>query len=181
MKLQLRFTRSGRKFKLWQLLLAIAVVAVVLALLPQRIGVPIFLAIEGTLILCLLMLLGILVLKKLIGSMNAQQKQGWASLKSAEKAFRAWAASQGISVERVAYVATFEDWDSCTGVYVFFSQDSDLQRHKTDGMVTQIEARYRQMLSDAKYPFERWPVVFTFDSRENVVKNYEGNYFYRLR
>lgn len=67
MKLQLQFTKSGRKFNLWQLLLAIAVVAVVLGLLPQRIGVPIFLGIEGTLILCLFVILGILVVKKLIG------------------------------------------------------------------------------------------------------------------
>ena len=67
MKLQLQFTKSGRKFSLWQLLLVIAVVAIVLALLPQRIGVPIFLAIEGTLILSLFVILGIWVVKKLIG------------------------------------------------------------------------------------------------------------------
>jgi hypothetical protein len=113
--------------------------------------------------------------------MIEQQTHGWASLKSAEKAFRTWAASQKILIERIAYVATFEDWDSCTGVYVFFPKDSDLQCYKTDGMIAQIEAQYRGTLSDAKYPFERWPVIFTFDSHQNVVENYEGNYFYRLR
>ena len=67
MKLQLQFTKSGRKFSLWQLLLVVAAVAILLALLPERIGVPIFLAIEGTLILALFVILGILIVRKLIG------------------------------------------------------------------------------------------------------------------
>jgi hypothetical protein len=113
--------------------------------------------------------------------MSANHKQGWVSLKSAEKAFRAWMASKSIPVERIEYVATFEDWDTNTEVYVFFPTNADLERHKTDGAIQEIEAHYRQLLSDAHYPFDRWPVVFLFDSHENVLKNYEGNYFYRLR
>jgi hypothetical protein len=62
---QLRFTKSGRVIKLWQLLLIIAVVGVGLALLPERIGVPILLVIEATGLLAIVCLLAVVVFLKL--------------------------------------------------------------------------------------------------------------------
>ena len=41
MRLELQFTKSGRKFRLWHLLLAVAILGIVCGLLPERIGVPI--------------------------------------------------------------------------------------------------------------------------------------------
>jgi lipopolysaccharide export LptBFGC system permease protein LptF len=41
MRLELQFTKSGRKFRLWHLLSAVAVLGVLFGLLPERIGVPI--------------------------------------------------------------------------------------------------------------------------------------------
>jgi len=60
----IRFT-SQTRIKLWQLLLAIAVLAGVLALLPQNVGIPIFLVIEGALIIALLFFLVVAVFRKL--------------------------------------------------------------------------------------------------------------------
>jgi hypothetical protein len=51
------FIKSRRGIKLWELLVVINVVGLVLALLPERISIPIFLVIEGTLIVALLVLL----------------------------------------------------------------------------------------------------------------------------
>jgi hypothetical protein len=61
----IEFKISGRRIKLWQLLLAIAVVGVGLALLPQRVGIPMFLVIEGTMILALLLVLVVVIFRKL--------------------------------------------------------------------------------------------------------------------
>jgi len=57
MKLDIQITKSGRLIKLWQLLLAIAVLGVGLALFPLRIGLPILFIFEGILIVVLLVVL----------------------------------------------------------------------------------------------------------------------------
>jgi hypothetical protein len=113
--------------------------------------------------------------------MNTDHKQGWEALKQAKQAFTAWARSRGVTVERIEHVATFEPWDKSTEIHIFFLADSDLQRFKAEGTLLQIEQKYRELLSDAQYRQDRWPVVFQFDTHENVVKNYKGNYGYRLR
>lgn len=63
--LQFRFSKSGPSIKLWQLLAAIAAVSAGLALLPQRIGIPILFVIEGTLVVALLFFLVLAILRKL--------------------------------------------------------------------------------------------------------------------
>jgi hypothetical protein len=113
--------------------------------------------------------------------MNADQKEGWVSLEKARQQFMEWARSNGIAMERVEHVATFEQWDKNTELYLFFSTDAELERIKSKNELSEIENQYRHFLLDLKYPFERWPIALYFDSHENVVKNYEGNYFYRLR
>jgi hypothetical protein len=113
--------------------------------------------------------------------MNAQSKQGWSALKTAKSGFLNWAASNDIAVHCVEYVAGFEDWHKRAEIYVFFPTDTDLEQHRKTGRLQVIEAHYRQLLAEAQYPQERCPAHFYFDSHENVVKNYEGNYFYRLR
>jgi hypothetical protein len=59
----IRFS-SQTRIKLWQLLVAIAVLAVVLGLLPQHVGIPVFFVIEGTLIIALLFFLVVAVFRK---------------------------------------------------------------------------------------------------------------------
>jgi hypothetical protein len=63
MRLNMQIAKPSRRIKLWQLLVAVAVVGVGLALLPQRIGIPIFLVVEGTLIVALLFFLVIAIFK----------------------------------------------------------------------------------------------------------------------
>jgi hypothetical protein len=59
-------TKPSRRIKLWQLLLAIAAVSLTLALMPNhRLGEMIFVCIEGTLLVALLVLLFIVVVRKL--------------------------------------------------------------------------------------------------------------------
>jgi hypothetical protein len=113
--------------------------------------------------------------------MNAYHQKGWAAIKSADGRFLSWANSNGIVVSRIEHVAVFEEWSRGAGIYIFFPTDEDLERHRSIGKLANMETLYRQYLSDAEYPSERFPVLFDFDSHENVVKNYQGSYFYRLR
>jgi hypothetical protein len=103
------------------------------------------------------------------------------ALKSAAKQFRIWADANGIAVQCIEHVATFEDWDKGTEVHVFFPTEADYERHRDNQTLADMESLYGQFLIEAGYPLEQFPVTFYFDSHENVVKNFEGNYFYRLR
>jgi len=59
-------TKPRRRIKLWHLLLAIAAVSLTLALMPNhRLGEMMFVCIEGTLLVALLVLLLIVVVRKL--------------------------------------------------------------------------------------------------------------------
>jgi len=59
----IRFNLQTR-IKLWQLLLMIAALGVGLALLPQHVGFPIMLLIEGTLLIALLLLIVVSLLRR---------------------------------------------------------------------------------------------------------------------
>jgi hypothetical protein len=91
-------------------------------------------------------------------------------------------ASKGIAIHEVQITGTFEKWDDGIGVWIFFPTDDDLREHSTSGVTGEIEQDFREILQQLKYPFRKFPrVTFVFDSDENVQKNYEGSYFYRLR
>ena len=64
--IQIQITKSGRKIKLWQLLLAITVVGVGLGMLPESVGVPTLFVIVGTLVASLLCYAVVAVFRKLV-------------------------------------------------------------------------------------------------------------------
>ena len=107
---------------------------------------------------------------------------GWSIIEKAREALVQFAHARDIVVHSVEYVATFEDWDSRLGVFIFFPKDSDLRAHAKSGATTILEKEFKAILLKLEYPFDKFPdVYFEFDSDENVQKNYEGNYFFRLR
>src|SRR5262249_39020225 len=110
------------------------------------------------------------------------QSHGWKAIEGARTRFLDWARALGFVVFRVEYVATFEPWDDGTGVYVFFNDDAALSEAKNCGFLDRAKEAYLTFLREEGYPFSTHPkVVFEFDSDENVRKNFEGNYFFRLR
>lgn len=107
---------------------------------------------------------------------------GFASLDPARRAVLSWAASQHIPLHSIEFVATFEDWDDGIGVWVFYETNAQLEQGFGDGTSERVKARVVEELRSASYPFAEFPnLVFEFDSHENVVLNFQGNYFYRLR
>jgi hypothetical protein len=107
---------------------------------------------------------------------------GFNAITAAKEWVLAWAHQTGIPIHTIEYVATFQDWDDGIGVWVFYETERDLaERTENDGN-ERVKERLLAALSEVGYPFARFPnVVFEFDSHENVLRNYEGSYFYRLR
>ena len=93
-----------------------------------------------------------------------------------------WAIDQGIALHTVEFVAAFEKWNDTLGVWIFFETRKDTKVFKKNGTNTQLEEKFTELLGQHQYPFEQYPnVIYEFDSHENVVKRFEGNYFYRLK
>ncbi len=66
--------------------------------------------------------------------------------------------------------------------YVFFDRDEDIEACKSSGIVKEIiDAVYCELEYAERGKREEITVAFEFDSNENVARNYEGNYFLRLR
>ena len=103
-------------------------------------------------------------------------------IENAKLDLMAWAKERQIPTHRIEYVAAFEDWNDHLSVWIFFDTNSDRDKCVENGVVNEIKNTYLEILRKYEYPFDEFPKIdFEFDSHENVVKNFRGNYFYRLR
>lgn len=67
-------------------------------------------------------------------------------------------------------------------VSVFLKTEEDKEHCLASGTSAEVERVVCEALSEAGLgPEQGRHAVFFFDSHENVVRNYEGNYFLRLR
>jgi len=107
---------------------------------------------------------------------------GWSIIDQAKERLLRFGPAAGIQIHSIHYVATFEEWDDGIGVWVFFPTDRELAEHTGSATTKTLEDEYLKVLRELNYPFHKFPrVTFVFDSDENVQRNYEGSYFYRLR
>lgn len=68
------------------------------------------------------------------------------------------------------------------GAYVFYDVDSQIGEAVETGLAKKIEeAVYEGLENVGRGTREDIKVNFEFDSHENVVRNYEGDYYNRLR
>ena len=92
--------------------------------------------------------------------------------------------ARGVRVRHTEVVTTSDEWDDSLGIWFFFEDDDELAKCRLDGTTQTIEVLFKDRLELAKdpYSFSMLPtVVFEFDSHENVLRNYQGSYFLRLR
>lgn len=67
-------------------------------------------------------------------------------------------------------------------VYVFYESDADVRRCDKEGLTGKVEKIFREELSQVGRGAESGVRIrFEFDSHENVMNNFEGSYFLRLR
>ena len=66
--------------------------------------------------------------------------------------------------------------------YVFFNTSRDIEYCKSNGIVQQIiDFTYSELERVGRGSRDQIVVAFEFDSDENVIANFEGDYFLRLR
>ncbi len=106
----------------------------------------------------------------------------FACIASARTSLLKWAEEQGISLHRIEFVVPFVDADFKLSAWFFFETDEQLRRSDAMGWPERLSARFTEVLSALGYP-AAWltKIGFSWDSHENVIRNYEGSYFYRLR
>jgi hypothetical protein len=116
-----------------------------------------------------------------IGALMTRDEQ-FAYIETAKGNVLAWAKKQGIPLVRVEYVFPFVDTNFGLSAWFFYETDDQLQRSEAMGWPDRLVSRLTEVLEGLGYP-AGWlsKISGYFDSHENVVRNYEGSYFYRLR
>lgn len=67
-------------------------------------------------------------------------------------------------------------------VYIFFPDEKRRRKYRWNGSSRAIKKQFCELLNASGIgPKNGVAVRFEFDSHENVVENYEGSYFFRLR
>lgn len=92
-----------------------------------------------------------------------------------------WCEENEIEITNIMGVGVFESWNNQYASFIFFPTSNDLENNQNNGNTKKIEKEYLSYLSSNNYPHSIFPVVFIFDSHQNVEENYNGSYFSRLR
>ncbi len=103
-------------------------------------------------------------------------------IEQAENELREWSIDQNIKIHRIEFVVPFVLTDRTLAVWIFFETDRMMEKYKCDGTTEIIQSRFFDIMKDIGYPEDYvTQIVFCIDSHENVVSNFEGSYFNRLR
>lgn len=93
-----------------------------------------------------------------------------------------WAQASDIHLHKIESIIPFVATDKSLEIWLFFSTDEVKKRYEQDGKTQLVKKTFLQTLQELNYPADYLSqVTFIIDSHENVVENYEGSYFYRLR
>ena len=113
------------------------------------------------------------------GEREKQEVSQWRVLKQIRPRFKSWLKNK--SWRKRFYRISFIPYPTFLEIFVFYKTGADVVDGKTDGFSETIKQEMLSDLGDLEYPqLVETDVRFIFDSHENVVKNYEGNYYFRL-
>jgi hypothetical protein len=114
--------------------------------------------------------------------MSTARQTQFDHLDAAKKQLLEWAGENGVSLARVEFVVPFVETDFGAAVWLFYQDDAQVMAFDQDGTTSRAQAQFLSFLEQAGYPAEWLPdVAFYIDSQENIDRNYQGSYFYRLR
>lgn len=101
---------------------------------------------------------------------------------AARKRLLKWVDAQRVPLVHVEFVVPFVEDDFSLAAWLFYDTDASAGIYGADGTTAALQDKFLTMLRELGYA-EQWiaKVDFVADSHENVVRNYEGSYFYRLR
>lgn len=111
--------------------------------------------------------------------MNKKEELQWNIIKKAKKLLMDWSNNDKVNIYDIHFVPML---DFRLEVYVFYESNEDVIQNQLSGDTDRVKELFLDALSTLDYK-KHFPnrITFIFDSNENVVKNYEGNYFFRLR
>jgi hypothetical protein len=123
--------------------------------------------------------LPVIILKE-IGSFDRRIQ--FKIIEAAKEKLIRWAKSQDIPLFNVEFVVPFVDNDFGLFVWLFYTLNQMVEELSMIGISEKVKSEFINILFELGYPKILIQFVeFEFDSDENVQKNYEGSYFYRLR
>jgi hypothetical protein len=109
----------------------------------------------------------------------------YAAIEIAATATMRAAKLESIQLREFALATTSEVWDKTLGVLFCYETDIDLIRYSSDGTDEKIKNLFRLELERTMniLPFSKMPeeIHFIFDSHENILKNYKGSCYLRLK
>jgi hypothetical protein len=110
------------------------------------------------------------------------RRRQFAHLNDAKQDLLAWAAANDVPLVRVEFVVPFVGGDFGAKVWLFYDTDENVASCAATGTTADVQERLLWILSGNGYPAD-WlaHISFVVDSHENVVLNFGGSYFYRLR
>jgi hypothetical protein len=103
-------------------------------------------------------------------------------IEKARAALMTSAEAAAVPLHRIEFVVPFVPTNFSLSACMFFETDGQLHGPEAQRWTTWLKTEFLNILRECGYP-TRWlgEVGFVFDSHENIVKNFEGSYFYRLR
>lgn len=111
--------------------------------------------------------------------MSKDEKLQWRIIEKAKKYIMDWSKKNSADIYAVHFVPMF---DFSLEVYIFYAKDIDIVRNDENGITNNVRRVFCDELSDMGYMKSFGDnIKFIFDSHENVVNNYNGSYFLRLR
>ncbi len=114
--------------------------------------------------------------------MAAARERQLTQAETAKAQLLEWAESAGVPLVHIEFVFPFAKTDFGLSVWLFLDSDASVARLQADGTIERLRQEFLSRLSATDYPADWLPdIAFVVDSHENVVRNYEGSYLYRLR
>jgi hypothetical protein len=113
--------------------------------------------------------------------MNAKDKELWNLLKTARNLFVLCCEAEKLLPVICRTDVLFLS-PTLLEIYIFYRQDQGVREGESSGLPQVIRQRFLKELAELEYDdLPATEIRFIFDSDANVVKNFEGNYSYRLR
>lgn len=108
-----------------------------------------------------------------------REEQQWDLVEKAKMILMEWSENNNANLFAVHFVPMF---DFSLEVYIFYKNDSDIKQNQNNGISEKVKQIFLKALNDIGYMKHfNGNITFTFDSNENVINNYQGSYFLRLR
>jgi hypothetical protein len=113
---------------------------------------------------------------------DAARKKQFTHIEVARAQLLSWATANDVPLARVEFVVPFVETDHGLHVWLFYDTDLNVGQLNEDGTTASVQREFLSILHVDGYPTD-WlhDVAFSIDPHESVERNFEGNYFYRLR